>query len=118
MSKWNDCAIIEIVENRTGEPGPGTRGLIKPNEVRINGQALWAPKGKPITVHEIVMNGSDDDPDHEVLQVTLTLWARRVFLGHSKESPETPERRVADAQQRLEAAQRELADAQQAAAST
>lgn len=82
-------AVIEIVEENPASSDE-LRGIIKPNSVRINGVPLWAPADQPIVVHEIKLNATpnDDAP----LQVTLTLWARRVFLGHSDESPEpTPE---------------------------
>lgn len=115
MERSNDAAIIEIIEDAPTEPGPGVYGIIKPNKVCINGIPLWAPSGEPITVHGVTVNSPRGDD--EVLQVTLTLFARRVFLGHAKESPETPERRVADARQRLEQAQRDLEDAQEAARS-
>lgn len=86
MTREPNSAVIEIVETR-GDSADAVGGLIKPNEVRINGQKLWVPKGEPIKVHAIEMNGPDGEGD-EVLQVTLTLWARRVFMGHASESPE------------------------------
>ncbi len=81
--------VIEIVEtNKSGVAGTG--GFIKPNEVRINGQKLWAPEGEPIKVHQIEMN-SPDAPQDDAVKVTLTLYARRVFVGHADESSERPD---------------------------
>jgi hypothetical protein len=65
-------AVIEIVER-----GPGTgnaRGVIIPNEVRLNGVPLLMPKDG-ITVHEMTF------PPEEAILVTLTVYARRVIIG-------------------------------------
>lgn len=69
------AAIIEIVERgRTTTDTPGGSVIIL-NDVRINGQSLLVPRDYPVIVHEI-----KTDPD-EVLNVTLTLFARRITIA-------------------------------------
>jgi hypothetical protein len=73
-------AFIEIIERvpdtETLEQAEAkTAGYIKPNEVRINGIPLAVPVSELIEVHAIQV-GADD-----VLQVTLTLFAKRVTIG-------------------------------------
>lgn len=63
-----DVALIEIVEKTTDTERNGGAGLVVPNEVRINGQAVLVPASAPITVHELNKG--------EAVQVTLTLFAR------------------------------------------
>lgn len=65
-------AVIEIIE-RTKNPD---HDVVVPNDVRINGQSLYCPVDDPIIVHEIRMNGE------ELVRVTLTLYAKRVIIGH------------------------------------
>lgn len=70
-------ALIEIVERNGPEydpERPGT-GVIRPNEVRINGTPLLVPRDETITVHEVEV-GAD-----ALLKVTLTVFARRVSMG-------------------------------------
>jgi hypothetical protein len=68
------AAFVEIVERR--KPGTLEEGMpIKPNEIRINGIPLLCPRDQTITVHEIDLEGDD------VVQVTLTLFARRVVIA-------------------------------------
>lgn len=67
-----EAAFIEIVERHTGPEF--SIGVIKPNEVRINGTPLLLGK-EGVTVHEI------DMPDKDVVKVTLTLLARRVVIA-------------------------------------
>lgn len=73
-------AVIEIIERRA--PDPNDLGIIVPDEIRINGQALLCPSDHPVKVHEVTIGDSD------VVQVTLTLFARRVFIG--TEDPTQP----------------------------
>ncbi|WP_328336748.1 hypothetical protein [Streptomyces violaceus] len=69
------AAIIEIVERgRSTTDTPGGSVII-PNNVRINGQSLLVPRDYPVIVHEI-----KTDPD-EILNVTLTLFARRITIA-------------------------------------
>lgn len=70
-------AFVEIVERVPAghDVDKITGGYIKPNEVRINGIPLACPRDHTIQVHEIDL-GADD-----VVQVTLTLFARRVLIG-------------------------------------
>jgi hypothetical protein len=119
-------ATIEIVEKR---PRPADDSplaqVVVPNEVRLNGVPLMVTSDHPVTVHEI------STTDRNAVLVTLTLVARRVFIGDdfagdstlgdvtaaAKEladaQRESAERilqaheRVRDAQQRLASAQRE-----------
>lgn len=94
-------AIIEIVERRKkpAEDSPGA-SLVSPNEVRINGRQILMPQDEPITVHEVRSDG--------VVKVTLTLFARRIFIGH-----EDVDEAVTDA---VSAATNALAEAQRKAA--
>jgi hypothetical protein len=62
-------AYVEIVEKVKDE---SAFGIIVPNEVRINGTPLLVPDDEPITVHEVSTSA------HDVVKVTLTLFARRV----------------------------------------
>ena len=75
-------AVIEIVEKRRRPSDPDSIGddVIVPNEVRINGQALLSPSSHPVKVHAIELG------DGELALVTLTLIAKRVFIG--AEGPE------------------------------
>lgn len=67
------ACVIEIIERTTDPLGSGDP--IVPNEIRINGHPVLAPKYKPVRVHDIEIDGSD------VVQVTLTLFARIVHIG-------------------------------------
>ncbi|MFY1595493.1 hypothetical protein [Micromonospora sp. WMMD737] len=69
-------AVIEIVERRTHPIAPATvaADVICPNEIRINGQKLLAPRDHPVKVHEM-----DIRADSLVL-VTLTLFAKRITV--------------------------------------
>lgn len=72
MSEHIEGAVIEIMEKcRSGE----SQSVIIPNEIRINGTPVAAPADHPVVVHEISMNGGD------LVQVTLTLFAKRVTIG-------------------------------------
>ena len=66
-------AFIEIVEH-VQDPTDSSPGgeIIVPNDVRINGQSLWASADDPVIVHEV-----STDPK-EPVKVTLTLLAKRV----------------------------------------
>lgn len=69
-----EAALIEIIE-RTANPDPR---VIVPNEIRINGIPLLAPADDLVTVHEISTGA------HDAVKVTLTLYARRVVIGHEE----------------------------------
>lgn len=71
------AAYIEIVEKGAPEFDPDLpgSGVIRPNEIRINGTPLLCPHNETITIHEINVDGDD------VVRVTLTLFARRVVFG-------------------------------------
>jgi hypothetical protein len=66
-----DAALVEIIE-RTDDPDPK---VIVPNEVRINGIRLLCPSDDVVVLKETSVNGV------EAVQVTLTLYARRVVIG-------------------------------------
>ena len=72
-----EAAYLEVVERRkpldADDHGPGS--LILPNEVRINGTPLLVPADEAVTVHEISTRSD------ELVQVTLTLFVRRVVMG-------------------------------------
>lgn len=69
-------ADIEIIERANSEADPG---VIAPDDIRINGRSVLAPADEPVRVHDIEINGG------ELVQVTLTLFARRVTI--SREQP-------------------------------
>ncbi len=69
------AAVIEIVERRKKPSDDSlSASVVVPNEVRVNGQKILIPQGAPITVHEMSSN--------DVVQVTLTVFAKRIFVGH------------------------------------
>ena len=78
MSDLPDAAVIEIIDPAPG--GAGGRSLVVPKEIRINGRPVLAPADAPVVVHEIRVSG-----DVDVVQVTLTLFARLVKIGHQDE---------------------------------
>ncbi len=105
----DDRAVaIEIVERRR-KPDTDSVGasIVVPNEVRINGQRILVPEGEPITVHDITAK--------DVVLVTLTVFARRIFVGH-EDIDETVTDAVAEAQRKLLAARQKAVTAQQEAA--
>lgn len=77
MTYRAEPAFVEIVERVPAgrDIDTTTRGFIRPNEVRINGIPLAVPRDNAITVHKV------DLGDDDVVKVTLTLFARRVFIG-------------------------------------
>lgn len=77
-----DAAVIEIVEKGASTDGKtGVYTIVAPTEVRINGIPLLCSADEPIVVHEI----STKYPD--AIRVTLTLFARRVFIGAEGDLP-------------------------------
>lgn len=97
-------AVIEIVERRK-RPAEDSlaASIVVPNEVRINGQKLMLPADEPIQIHEITKDG--------LVQVTLTLIARRIFVGH-EDLDESLTDEVSAAEAGLAQARRDIADAQ------
>lgn len=75
------AAIIEIVERGRTTTDTSAGSVIIPNDVRINGQSLLVPRDSPVIVHEI-----STAPD-EVLNVTLTLFARRITIAAEGDLP-------------------------------
>ncbi len=70
-------AYVEIVERKPqydSDSENGAEHLIRPNEVRINGTPLLIPSGETVKVHDLSLSESG------CVQVTLTLWARRVVV--------------------------------------
>ncbi len=108
-------AVVEIVERRR-KPDEDSLGasICVPNEVRLNGQVIAIPQDQPIIVHEI--NGHSD-----CAMVTLTVFARRVFVGHEDLDPglvdavDAARKGLLDAQRRAADTQREAAEAVKAA---
>ena len=73
-------AVIEIIEKLPTGVTAHPLGMVVPNEVRINGQALLSPADHPIKVHEVELD------DQSLALVTLTLIARRIRV----DTEETP----------------------------
>lgn len=71
------AAVIEIIDRRD----PDNYGIIAPQEVRINGATVLTSGDRPIIVHETVINSGD------VVMVTMTLFAKRVFIGNEDDLP-------------------------------
>lgn len=72
MATLKDAPIIEIVEVDGPDDGPTV-----PNDVRINGQSLLCAD-EPVIVSEISTDPSD------LVRVTVTFLARRVYIGPAK----------------------------------
>lgn len=72
---------IEIVERTSAANIAAGRGLVFPNEIRINGRPVLAPADHPVFMHGFAVNGS------EVVQVTLTLFARVVRVSQESNDP-------------------------------
>lgn len=81
MAEQPTAAVIEIIER--GKTTDDTLGgsVIIPNEIRINGHPVAAPADKPVIVHEVSMTGD------ELVQVTLTLFARRISIRAEGDQP-------------------------------
>jgi len=79
-------ALVEIVERAHPgyDPNDPRSGIIKPDEVRINGIPLLVPVDEGITVHAISIPGDDS-----LAKVTLTLFARRVLIGPGADAEPT-----------------------------
>ncbi|MGI5201673.1 hypothetical protein ACQEU6_08835 [Spirillospora sp. CA-108201] len=71
-AKGADIAIFERLDDRT-DPR-----VIVPHDIRINGRSVLAPEDAPVRVHGITIDGS------ELVQVTLTLFARLLRISHEK----------------------------------
>ncbi|WTW93633.1 hypothetical protein OG216_09700 [Streptomycetaceae bacterium NBC_01309] len=68
-------AVVEIIEKRSGPVDDSwDNSVIVPNEIRINGQPLLAPRDKPVIIHEMSTRAD------EVVYVTLTLMAKLVSI--------------------------------------
>ncbi len=82
--KPTSAAVVEIVERHRGERMPeiGTGSILVPNEIRINGQRLWAPQDSPPVVERIEVGTG-----MSAVLVTLTVMARRVVID---DEPGTP----------------------------
>lgn len=81
--RQEECVDIEIIE--PARPGDdrdfsGVKGLCAPREVRIDGKPVFIPAGESIKVHEILFN--EEPRRRDLVQVTLTLFARSVKIGH------------------------------------
>lgn len=95
------AVVVEIVE-RFKKPLEDSlvEGIIAPHIVRINGTEVAMPTGYPITVNDL---GTED-----VCTVTLTVFAKRIFVGREYMDAEVAES-VRVAQQALVDAHREAA---------
>lgn len=72
-----DIEILEIANDDRSEQ------FIVPNEIRINGHPVLAPADQPVIVHETSIDS------HDAVRVTLTLYARRVTIGHEQRNDGT-----------------------------
>ncbi len=72
-------AVVEIIE--TGDEFDPNVPVIIPNEVRINGQSLYTSAEHPIRVESVEIAGAGNS----LVEVTLTLIARRVTIAHESE---------------------------------
>ncbi len=70
-----DACDIEIIEYVDDDDRSGAAGIVRPQEVRINGKPVLAPKDNPVVVHELAIGGDG------VVKVTLTVFARLVKIG-------------------------------------
>jgi transcription elongation factor Elf1 len=68
------AAVIEIIERGATTDDTTGGSVVMPNEIRINGHPVASPADKPVIVHEMAVTGD------ELVQVTLTLFARRVSI--------------------------------------
>ena len=73
MATIHDAPVIEIIE----VDSPDEEGVVVPNDVRINGQSLLCAD-EPVIVSEISTESRD------VVRVTVTFLARRVYIGPAK----------------------------------
>lgn len=69
-----DLEIIEYVPTQGDLDKLNDLGVIRPNAVLLNGQKLLLPRDKPVTLHEIEIEGDD------VVQVTMSLYVRRTQI--------------------------------------
>lgn len=72
-----EAAIIEVIERQAPIEGGG--GIVKPNEIRINGTPVAVPRDNFIEIE-----GLEYDPEamqRDGLIVKLRLYARRVVIG-------------------------------------
>lgn len=78
-------AFVEIVERVPYEKlGDAIEsGIIRPNEIRINGTPILCPaEDEVIQVHAVQIGGSPDNVEDQLVKVTLTMWARHVRMCH------------------------------------
>lgn len=89
------AAVVEIIERRQPDGSvhnPG--GLIIPTDVRINGASVLVPE-QPCIIHEVKPEAND------AVTVTLTLYAKRVFIGHEDDLPPSEWRPTEEAMARI-----------------
>lgn len=97
------AAVFEIVERRR-KPDAGSlaESIVVPSVVRVNGAEILVPDNEPITVHDL--------SSKDVVKVTLTVFARRIFIGDEYINDETADA-VSSAHKALDEAQRGYAKA-------
>jgi hypothetical protein len=81
-------AYVEIVERVPFEKlGDAIEnGIVRPNEIRINGTPILCPNDQEtIEVHSMSLGGDFEDG---LVRVTVTMWARHVRIGHEHIEPE------------------------------
>ncbi|RZT87477.1 hypothetical protein EV383_4402 [Pseudonocardia sediminis] len=84
-------AHIEILEYTPAQSGSGATGVLKANELRINGTPILCPKGETIRVHAMEFNQADGyrDDQADLVKVTVTMFAHRILI-EQRGNPEAP----------------------------
>jgi hypothetical protein len=72
-------ADIEIIDHRHGLD---SRGILMPNDLKINGQRVLMPADAPVIVHPVDMGQA------EPVRVTLTLFASNLSIRTKGDAPE------------------------------
>lgn len=72
-------AVIELVERHSEDrkPEAGPESFVLPNELRINGNPVYAAYDAPIVVHEVSVSGEPGSP----FVVTVTVQCRELVFG-------------------------------------
>lgn len=70
------AVTLEIVERDHKTTDSLARGIIIPNEIRINGMSVLTPADVPVRVHEMSFGA-----DREAAVVTLTLFVRKLTVA-------------------------------------
>lgn len=77
-------AVVEILERADRSGFDESMPAAVPTEVRVNGQSLYTSSEHPVRVESIETGGSVGGT---LVEVTLTLIARRVVIAHEDDVP-------------------------------